>query len=246
MEDTLDSIQYQYDRANMIISTQQSVEWSKNGIKMGSTMLETVARKFGFTIIDGFSQNLCKDMNKFNQPLTKMVRKYWRKGSSSPEMELGMLVFSSLALTVVANKTSGPKTASVVTETTKDDQSILRPPNFVAKLSQPPLTNPAAVKTTQIPEWAKNALNSPLPSTEHFSKVVDGYPEISRGPPEPIYPVLQAPTYVQKAPTYVQSQEESKQDSTKRLVLASPKTNRRSKISAAAAPVEINLDEENE
>lgn len=107
MEDSLDAIQYQYDRANMIISTQQTVDWSKNGIKMGSTMLETLARRFGITYIDGFSNNLCKDMNKFNAPLTKMVRKYWRRGSSSPEMELGMIVFSSLAMTVMQNKGLG-------------------------------------------------------------------------------------------------------------------------------------------
>lgn len=251
MEDTLDSIQYQYDRANMIISTQQTVEWSKNGIKMGSTMLETLARKFGYTIIDGFSQNLCKDMNKFNQPLTKLVRKYWRKGSSSPEMELGMLVFSSLALTVVANKTSGPKTVASQ-ETVKEETSVLRPPSFGAKPSiQSPLaasgmaassssSNAAGgASKTQIPEWARNALNNPLPTTEHFSKVVDTYPEVARGPPEPIYPVLQTAAAPQQQHPQTPVIESKQSESIKRLILSSPKTNRRKKETA----VELNLDD---
>jgi hypothetical protein len=72
MADSLESIQYQYDRANMIVSTQQTVEWAKTGIKMGSGLLETVVKKFGLSVVDGFSNNLCKDMNKFNQPLTKI------------------------------------------------------------------------------------------------------------------------------------------------------------------------------
>jgi len=104
ISDDLDTIQYQYDRANMIISTQQTVEWAKTGIRMGSGLIETFAKKFGISMVDGFSNNLCKDMNKFNKPLTKMYRKYWRRGSSSPETELAMIVFGALAMTVLANR----------------------------------------------------------------------------------------------------------------------------------------------
>ena len=104
MNDSLEAIQYQYDRANMIASTQQSVEWAKTALRMGSTVLEAVLKRFGLSVVDGFSNNLCKDMNRFNKPLTKMYRKYWRRGSSSPEMELAMIVVGALVMTVVANK----------------------------------------------------------------------------------------------------------------------------------------------
>jgi hypothetical protein len=60
IDDDLDTIQYQYDRANMIISTQQTVEWAKTGIRMGSGLVETFAKKFGISMVDGFSNNLCK------------------------------------------------------------------------------------------------------------------------------------------------------------------------------------------
>lgn len=103
MADSLESIQYQYDRANMIINTQQTVDWAKGGIKFGSMMLEAGLKRFGIGIVDGFSKNLTQDMTKFNRPLTKMYRKYWRRGTSSPEMELAMIVFGALAMTVVGN-----------------------------------------------------------------------------------------------------------------------------------------------
>jgi len=101
MQNSLDEIQYQYDRANMIISTQQTVEWAKTSIKIGSSVLEAGLKRFGFSVVDGFSNNLCKDMSKFNKPLTKMYRKYWRRSTSSPEMELAMIVFGALAMTVI-------------------------------------------------------------------------------------------------------------------------------------------------
>jgi hypothetical protein len=195
MDDSLDAIQYQYDRANMIISTQQTVEWSKNGIRMGSTMLETLARKFGITLIDGFSSNLCKDMNKFNQPLTKMVRKYWRKGSTSPEMELGMIVFSSLAMTVIANKGLGGKSedsgSTASTSASKPNNgSILKPPQSFG-VNEPSLNE--IKPSSKIPEWARSAMNAPLPKIQHYAQVEkkeDSFPELSRHP-LPVIPVLQ-------------------------------------------------------
>jgi hypothetical protein len=71
-------------------------------------MLEMFLRKVNVTAMDGFSKNLCQDMNKFNRPLTRLYRKYWRRGSmTNPETELMMIVFGSMAMTVMQNK--GPK-----------------------------------------------------------------------------------------------------------------------------------------
>ena len=242
MEDSLESIQYQYDRANMIISTQQSVEWTKNGIKMGSTMLETVAKKFGVNLIDGFSNNLCKDMKKFDQPLTKLVRKYWRKGSSSPEMELGMIIFSSLAMTVITNKTTSKPAAAA------EEPSSIKLPSFgsLASASVAPVKPPV-----KLPEWAKNAMNAPLPKVEHFAKAEAPGPDpefVSRGPPNPVFPVLQtnaAPVQssVKQTPapmhqsTGLDTSSVQDQESTKRIVL-SPKSQRRRRETV----VELNLD----
>jgi hypothetical protein len=86
------------------VNATQMVDFAKNAIKMGSGMVEMVLKKSGIKLVDGYHTNLCKDMNKFNRPLNRLYKKYWRRGGMSPEAELGMLVFGSLAWTVVQNK----------------------------------------------------------------------------------------------------------------------------------------------
>jgi hypothetical protein len=107
MKDKLEEIQFQYDKVQSEINTSQGVEMVKSGIKMGSVFLEFGLKKLGIPLVEGFSTNLNKDSNKFNRPLTKLYKKYWRKGSSSPEMELAMIVLGSLAWTMIQNKMQG-------------------------------------------------------------------------------------------------------------------------------------------
>jgi hypothetical protein len=236
MADSLESIQYQYDRANMIVSTQQTVEWAKTGIKMGSGLLETVVKKFGLSIVDGFSNNLCKDMNKFNQPLTKMYRKYWRRGSSSPETELGMIVFGALAMTVMGNKglMGGPKASEPFTRPQVPQ---------VPQASQP--AQPSALRppnSAKMPDWARAALEAEGPEKpQHFasreelrsdlrelkepkaelgeakvdSKVAD--PELA-----PNVPVTFLPRPKQEEVVVVRQETDSK-----KVILGSPKTSRK-------------------
>lgn len=108
INDSLEELQFQVDRANSTASAQQAVDFAKTGIRIGSSMLEMFLRKVNVNAMDGFSKNLCQDMNKFNRPLTRLYRKYWRRGSmTNPETELMMIVFGSMAMTVMQNK--GPK-----------------------------------------------------------------------------------------------------------------------------------------
>jgi hypothetical protein len=208
MNDSLEAIQYQYDRANMIASTQQSVEWAKTALKMGSTVLEAVLKRFGVSVVDGFSNNLCKDMNRFNKPLTKMYRKYWRRGTSSPEMELAMIVVGALVMTVVGNKGllgsflgGGSSKSTEATPVAKPAEvSTMKPPS-VGNLVPPQFANfgPPAVPAAPaapprppaaIPEWAKAALAGPLGPEKpaHFA-TAPAWPEERRPPPPPMIPV---------------------------------------------------------
>jgi len=136
MKDTLEEIQFQYDRVQNEISTSQGVQFAISGIKMGSSLLETVLKKFGFNLVDGFSNNLCKDPSKFNRPVTKLYKRYWRKGNMSPEAELSMIVLGSLAWTMLQNKMSGGGGNSA-------SQPVLAPapPPVLEKPAAPPKVN---------------------------------------------------------------------------------------------------------
>ena len=107
MQDSLEEIQFQYDRVQADLNATQVVDFVKQAIKMGSGMLEMAAKRGGITLIEGYHTNLCRDMERFNRPLRRVYNKYWRRGGMSPEAELGTIIFGSLAYTVVQNKLSG-------------------------------------------------------------------------------------------------------------------------------------------
>ena len=244
ISDDLDTIQYQYDRANMIISTQQTVEWAKTGIRMGSGLIETFAKKFGINMVDGFSNNLCKDMNKFNKPLTKMYRKYWRRGSSSPETELAMIVFGALAMTVLSNRglQKAEKTAEkaekpdVKNDVKNDVKTEVAPRNEVR----------AEVK---VPDWARNALKTQSDPPIHFAAEVKPEPKDyvepvvpQRAPIVPVSALEPAPVPtapMATAPMPVPPMPVVPADSVKKLTLTSPRSSRRKK----EVQEELNLDD---
>ena len=50
----------------------QTVEMAKTSIKAVSMLLQMAFAKMGLKLLDGFSDHLCKDMTRFNRPLTRM------------------------------------------------------------------------------------------------------------------------------------------------------------------------------
>jgi hypothetical protein len=159
MDDSLEEIQFQYDRIQAEINANQMVDFAKSAIKMGSGMVEMLLKKGGVQVVDGYHANLCKDMNKFNRPLNRLYKKYWRRGGISPEAELGMLVFGSLAWTVIQNK-MGSATAAFGDSATEAPApaparpSGMRPPQMnslnvpASWASSPPAAAPAVSAQT--------------------------------------------------------------------------------------------------
>jgi len=199
MNDSLESLQYQYDRMNSMQSTQQTVEWAKTGIKMGSGLLEMSLKKFGLGMVDGFSNNLCKDMNKFNRPMTKLVRKYWRKGSTSPEWELGMIIFGSLAMTVFQNR--GLKSEPLARPTTVPEPPVFKrptpePPVFKRpakpEFVSSPMSSTLPVVNPVLPQWARETKREPQIIKEEPVSQVEPVPQAPLAPP-PMPQVPQVP-----------------------------------------------------
>lgn len=104
MADSLQSLQFEYERIQSDLGASQTVEMAKGGIKMGIGVLEMVAKRQGMTSIDGWYASACGDMSKYNRPLHRLYKKYWRRAPSSPMMELAFLIFGSAAWTVMQNK----------------------------------------------------------------------------------------------------------------------------------------------
>jgi hypothetical protein len=101
---TLDELQYELDRINSELNANGIVDMAKSGIKFGVSGLEMFLKQQGVDSVDGWYANSCKDMSKFNRPLLRLYKKYWRNTNMSPVMELGYLLFGGLVWTVVENK----------------------------------------------------------------------------------------------------------------------------------------------
>jgi hypothetical protein len=245
MQNSLEEIQYQYDRANMIVSTQQTVEWAKSGIKMGSSILESVLKRFGVSVVEGFSNNLCKDMSKFNKPMTKMYRKYWRRGTSSPEMELAMIVFGALAMTVMGNK-------GIMGGPSKPSEPLARPvpPAVPSEPSAMKGPNQQSAANRPIPEWARSALAAPqqpaAPSAPTAPSVIQNIVPVAPTIQPPSTVVVQQSAAPSPPPPTTEPVYEAKRivleepSTTRKLQITSPRSSRRKK----EPQVELNLDEE--
>jgi hypothetical protein len=175
MSDSIEELQFQVDRANSSFSAQQAVDFAKTGIRVGSLAIETGLRKLGLGAMDGFSNNLCKDMNKFNRPLTRLYRKYWRRsgGLTSPEVELLIVVLGSMLMTVVQNSNAlgsflKPKAAAAPaptppTQPAPPAKPLIRPPVIPAASWQPVVVPSEAFANEKTVTVEKAPATAPTP-----------------------------------------------------------------------------------
>jgi hypothetical protein len=103
MADSLEEISFQYDRCQSEIEAKKMVNLVKSSIDMGAGVIEMLAKNMGFQLLDGYHKSLCSDMTRFDRPLSKLYKKYWRRGSQKPEMELAMIVLGSFGWTIMSN-----------------------------------------------------------------------------------------------------------------------------------------------
>ena len=159
---TLDELQFEYDRIQSELNANQMVDYAKQGIKFGVGGIEMFLKNTGFVAVDGWYKNSCSDMNKYNRPLLKLYKRYWRKVSMSPVMELGMLLFGSLAWTVAENKMGlKPKAPA--------PPPPVVPREFVPSAPGPPAMRPPAM-AGKGPRWTSEP--SPPPSKASSPKSV--------------------------------------------------------------------------
>lgn len=195
---TLDELQYELDRINSELNANGIVDMAKSGIKFGVSGLEMFMKQQGMDSVDGWYANSCKDMSKFNRPLLRLYKKYWRNTNMSPMMELGYLLFGGLVWTVAENKMGFKKgsssstssssstpsfSASAGSQSTKSEdrpsQSKMRPPSNASfsmpKWDSKPAQENTSFSSTVQPEVLSNKtsvdmLFPPAPRVEPSAK----------------------------------------------------------------------------
>lgn len=97
MNDSLEDIKFEYDSHNLNFDMIDKREFMKESIKYISWGLEGANRQWGPIMhLNGWSDELTKDMIKFNRPLERIYKQYWRRSTTSPIMELAWIFFGSM------------------------------------------------------------------------------------------------------------------------------------------------------
>jgi hypothetical protein len=166
---TLDELQYELDRINSEQSANGIVDMAKSGIKFGVSGLEMFLKNQGIDSVDGWYNNSCKDMSKFNRPLLRLYKKYWRNTNLSPTMELGYLLMGSLVWTIAQNKMgfSG--------KPAQNDQPA-------SEKSAPKMRPPSNSSFGGLPKWGSEAPQAPQAQAQVSSVPVVVQPSVPTGP----------------------------------------------------------------
>ena len=106
-EDDVADIEFECNRVKANEDQTSTVSFMKDAIKLGATGLELLNNKFNILRLNGWSGEVTRDMERYNRPLGKIYQRYWRRGSVSPFVELGFLLFGSLIVHHFKNVLTG-------------------------------------------------------------------------------------------------------------------------------------------
>jgi len=100
MRDSLSDMVFELNRLRSNLDTENMVAMLTNGLQLGMKGMEFANKTWGPVLhLDGWSNVVDSDRDKFKHVITKIYKKHWRRGASlSPEMELGLLLGGSALL----------------------------------------------------------------------------------------------------------------------------------------------------
>ena len=99
MSDRLEDMRFEIQKHEAALDEKQMVSWMKSCLRVGLTGIEVGNKKFGpFLALDGWSAEITTDMEKFDMPMARLYRKYGRRSTMSPEMELAWIIFGSMGM----------------------------------------------------------------------------------------------------------------------------------------------------
>jgi hypothetical protein len=97
MEDSLEDIQFEFDRIRTHLETVNNVNMIRDGLMFAFQGIEFANKQFGPVLqLNGWSKAAKKDKQKYNHVIERLYKKHWRHGNMSPETEFGWLIGSSM------------------------------------------------------------------------------------------------------------------------------------------------------
>jgi hypothetical protein len=99
MDDRLEDMLLEMRRHSLAQDEKSNVNMMRDGMRLLITGIEMVNNKIGILDLEGWSTEVCRDLNKHDANLARIYRKYWRRGNNnSPEMSIAMSLFGSMGM----------------------------------------------------------------------------------------------------------------------------------------------------
>ena len=141
MNDSLEEIQFEYDRQTSSISSRNTVSFMRDTLRLAVTGLELMNNKLGPVLsIEGWADSVTSDMTRYDHALDRIHKRYFRKTQLSPLMELAWLLGASMVTFHFKNKFFGPSRPAA------QPRPAPPPPMGRQDGGTPPSYNPSAAK----------------------------------------------------------------------------------------------------
>ena len=99
IDDRVEDLTLEIRRHTLHLDELSNVQTMRDGLRLVCTGFEMVNNKFGLLDLEGWSSEVCNDLNKHDQNLSRIYRKYWRRGqSSNPELDIAASLFASMGM----------------------------------------------------------------------------------------------------------------------------------------------------
>lgn len=97
--DRLEDMQFELRRHSLHLDEINNINMMRDGMRLMCSGVEMLNSRVHLLELDGWAQEVCADMDKYNNALGRIYRKYWRKSTqSSPEMEILTGLISSMGM----------------------------------------------------------------------------------------------------------------------------------------------------
>ena len=99
MDDRLEDMMLEMRRHAMAEDETKNVNFMRDGLRLFVSGVEIVNNRLGLLDLEGWSNEVTRDLDKHNENLSRIYRKYCRRSTSrSPETEIALAIASSMGM----------------------------------------------------------------------------------------------------------------------------------------------------
>ena len=99
LNDNINDMKFELRRHSLHMEELNNINFMRDGLRMLCTGTEMLNTRFNLLQLQGWSNDVCSNMDKYDPALSKIYRKYWKRSLvSSPEMEIAMGLLGSMGM----------------------------------------------------------------------------------------------------------------------------------------------------